>query len=273
MQNNYANRAEEYTYAGFWARLAAFLIDNIIVFFMLLIVRMFLGLGALLFSEFAGAGSTFFNKGLLFQFSLKDILLYLVKVAYFIILTYYTGCTFGKRAMNLVVISRKTSDGRVSLFDIIYRETIGRYLSSFLLCIGYFMIGIGKEKCGIHDILCDTRVVYGKKLKLFETNTAHRQTGTFSNTGNMNPPVMPAGPYSYTGPSTKDNQSSDKPHFNNTAPNRPNQPFYGAGPYQYGVPMQNAPYEPNTSNTQNSEAFNEEECVSEPECPENKIQD
>lgn len=33
------------------------------------------------------------------------------------------------------------------------------------------MIGIDKEKRGIHDILCDTRVIYGKKIKVFKMET------------------------------------------------------------------------------------------------------
>ncbi|WP_455055257.1 hypothetical protein [Merdimonas faecis] len=40
MQNSYSSRDTEY--AGFWVRLAAYVIDSIIVFFGLLFVRLFL---------------------------------------------------------------------------------------------------------------------------------------------------------------------------------------------------------------------------------------
>ena len=40
MQNNYSD--QELTYAGFWVRLAAYCLDSILVFLVLLVVRLFL---------------------------------------------------------------------------------------------------------------------------------------------------------------------------------------------------------------------------------------
>ena len=45
MQNSYSSRDTEY--AGFWVRLAAYVIDSIIVFFGLLFVRLFLSIHGL----------------------------------------------------------------------------------------------------------------------------------------------------------------------------------------------------------------------------------
>lgn len=216
------------------------MIDSVIVFFALLIVRIILGLSSIVFSEVYSAGSSFFQRGLLFHFTVKDILLYLVKVSYFIVLTYCTGCTLGKRAMNLVVISRKTSDGRLGLLDIIYRETIGRYLSGFLLGLGYIMIGIGKEKCGLHDILCDTRVIYGKKINSFPTKSPQHMP----NCDPFQSPeaAAPSGPYSYV-PHPEKNGTD----FDENAVHCPNQPDNASVPYEYGVNSQNAPNRQNTA--------------------------
>ena len=36
--------------------------------------------------------------------------------------------------------------------------------------IGYIIAGVDKEKRGLHDMLCDTRVVYVKRIKGYSVN-------------------------------------------------------------------------------------------------------
>ena len=161
MQNSYDNGQPEYEYAGFWVRLAAYLIDSMAVFAALLVVR-------LIMSGFmAAVKGTVLGVNILFQYNLKDIVLYAAEVLYFILCTYYTGTTLGKKAMNLRVI-RADGEEKLELFTVVYRETVGRFLSSVIMGAGYLMVGIDKEKRGIHDILCDTRVIYAKKIKVFK---------------------------------------------------------------------------------------------------------
>ena len=156
MQNSYSSRDTEY--AGFWVRLAAYVIDSIIVFFGLLFVRLFLsGIMSVL-------SDTWIGGNILFHYTLKDILLYGFQVLYFILCTYLTGTTLGKRAMNLRVVS---ADGqKLTILNIVYRETIGRFLCSLSGGIGYIIAGVDREKRGLHDILCDTRVIYAKRVKV-----------------------------------------------------------------------------------------------------------
>ena len=103
---------------------------------------------------------------ILFHYTLKDIVLYIFQVMYFILATYYTGTTIGKRLMNLRVVPANRKE-KLSFVDVLYRETVGRFLCNISVCIGYILIGIDKEKRGIHDMLCDTRVVYEKKVKVY----------------------------------------------------------------------------------------------------------
>lgn len=156
MQNSYSSRDTEY--AGFWVRLAAYVIDSIIVFFGLLFVRLFLsGIMSVL-------SDTWIGGNILFHYTLKDILLYGFQVLYFILCTYLTGTTLGKRAMNLRVVS---ADGqKLTILNVVYRETIGRFLCSLSVGIGYTIAGVDREKRGLHDILCDTRVIYAKRVKV-----------------------------------------------------------------------------------------------------------
>lgn len=165
MQNSYSNQfyreeSSEVTYAGFWTRLTAYIIDSILIFLGLLIVRLVMsGLMSVL-------RGTALGGNVLFHYTLKDVVLYVGQVLYFILCTYFTGTTVGKRAMNIRVINAK-KDEKLTFFTVVYRETVGRFLSAFLLCIGYIMIGIDKEKRGMHDFLCDTRVIYAKKVKVY----------------------------------------------------------------------------------------------------------
>ncbi len=144
--------AEKDVFAGFFTRLAAYLIDWLFLSACLAIPEFVVWIIRLSSPENLLTGE------ILFSFNLWDILKYLLCTAYFVFFTYLGGVTLGKKALRIKVV---TKDGeKLSLFTAIYRETIGKYLSSIVLCIGYLLVGIDKEKRGLHDILCDTRVVY-----------------------------------------------------------------------------------------------------------------
>jgi len=150
MQRYYSNPPQV---AGFFVRLAAFAIDNICMMMVLLIIR----ISVMLF--FRGLGQDANGLKVVFEYSLMDICLYLGLVLYFILVTYCTGGrTIGKRLLNLQVVN--TAGTKLSLFTVIYRETIGRFLSGLFLSIGYIIIGVDKEKRALHDFICDTRVIY-----------------------------------------------------------------------------------------------------------------
>ena len=107
-----------------------------------------------------------------------DIILYLLKVTYFILLTYYTGSTLGKKLFRIEVVSSENRP--LTFFEVAYRETVGKFLSVVILYIGYIMVGFDEEKKGLHDILSDTRVVYkqNEKQPLPEQNIICPQNGT-----------------------------------------------------------------------------------------------
>lgn len=160
MRNNYIRQAgPELEYAGFWVRLAAYCIDVVIVWAGLLFVNLMLGIISMV-------GRGVLRTEILFQYTVKDILLYVLQALYFILLTYGTGTTPGKRLLNLRVVNADGSQ-ELDLMNVVYRETIGRFLCSISVGIGYIMAGVDREKRGLHDMLCDTRVVYAKKIKVF----------------------------------------------------------------------------------------------------------
>nr|WP_317379021.1 RDD family protein [uncultured Faecalimonas sp.] len=167
MQNNYNRSGEPAVYAGFFVRMAAHLIDMLLVGILLLFARIPFALFSMVFP------TDFLEKGVLFSYTIKDIYLYLGGVLYYILLTYYTGTTPGKRLMNLRVVQE---DGqKLTLFNVIYRETIGRFLCSFFWGIGYIMAGIDGQKRGLHDMICGTRVIYEKRVKVTVVNNGAPQ--------------------------------------------------------------------------------------------------
>lgn len=150
----------ERVYAGFWARAAAFVIDCIIVWFLRLATRFALFLSFGLFT-----GENPLDSVLLFQYTWKDGLLYAAGALYFVLFTYYTGATPGKKALNLRVVSADNMP--LTFINVLFRETVGRFLSAFVLGLGYLAAGLTVEKKAFHDMLCDTRVIYAKKIPTY----------------------------------------------------------------------------------------------------------
>ena len=139
---------KEVTRAGFGARAAAFIIDKAILFAALGIVRFPL--------HFIGPLA---SKDFLFRYSALDVLCWALAAAYFVALTYTGGATLGKRVMHLRV--EKEDGSRPGFVDVLYRETVGRFLSG-ILCIGYLMVLADRKKRAFHDYLCDSCVVYSE---------------------------------------------------------------------------------------------------------------
>lgn len=140
-------------YAGFFVRLIAYAIDS-------MIAALIVGIVKLPFT-FASSGSAgFLNNNFIFNHSFLDVFTYVGVAAYFVLLTYFAHSTPGKMLFRLQVV---TKDGEWTFINILYRETVGRFLSS-LLCIGYLAILVTKEKQGFHDMLSDTFVVYANMM-------------------------------------------------------------------------------------------------------------
>lgn len=155
MQTN----TEHQVYAGFFVRLAAFVVDMVIVNAALLVLRIPMWRISLANSDFILA------KDFIFQYSILDIVWYLLVVLYFVLLTYYTGSTLGKKLFQLRVVS--VEEREVTLFEVAYRETIGRFLAAIVLQLGYLMVIVQKDHRGVHDLLSDTCVIYYHEKKVY----------------------------------------------------------------------------------------------------------
>ena len=132
--------------AGFWPRLAAFLIDAVIA-------AVLWGILLFLFGLFTDR----LNEPFFFSVKLRTVLMYVAQKLYFVIAEWKFGKTLGKKALRLEVISSE-SLGRPGLWTVFFRETFGKFLSSACV-VGDLMI-LGKEHLPLYDRLADTEVVY-----------------------------------------------------------------------------------------------------------------
>ncbi len=157
--------------AGFFVRLAAFLLDSLIVWVALLIVRVPIWISSIANPD------NIVVRDLVFSYSIADIVYYVLGVMYFIILTYKTGATIGKRVLHLKVVSTENRD--LTLWEVMFRETVGRFLSALVADAGYIMIGIHKKKQGLHDLMSDTEVIYYHEKSVYVDAEVHvKETGT-----------------------------------------------------------------------------------------------
>jgi uncharacterized RDD family membrane protein YckC len=121
-------------YAGFWIRVAAYLIDSLVIVTTITIAGYFLG---------AWVG-LFWLATLLLYFPLME-----------------SGAgqgTIGKQALNLRVTDLQGQ--RVS-FGRALGRSFAKVLSSLFLCIGYLMIAVTGRSQGLHDLIAKTLVVRG----------------------------------------------------------------------------------------------------------------
>ena len=147
-----ADSTGEMNFGGFWIRAGAKIIDSIILTVLTLLINvpfMFLG---------ASAGPDQFSL-MAFQ-GLSTVVNLIVGMVY---TTWFLGkfaATPGKMACGLKVVTADA--GRVS-----YARALGRHfaemLSGILIGIGYLMIAFDRQKRGLHDHICGTRVIYKNK--------------------------------------------------------------------------------------------------------------
>jgi len=133
-------------YAGFWIRVAAYLIDLLPL----------LAIGFTLAFVF---GDPLVDTGPTPTFGASDVIGLIAGIAYFVGFESSSWqATPGKKALGLIVTD--TEGRRISP-----ARAAGRYfakiLSGMILLIGYIMIAFTERKQGLHDMLAGTLVVKG----------------------------------------------------------------------------------------------------------------
>ena len=140
------------TYAGFWVRFGAILIDTVVIGLGVAILGIISGIVVALVSPDAldNPASDWFGI-------LANLGQSIVSAAYFVFMhSSSKQATLGKMALGLKVTDL---DGqRIGLVKAINRN-LGKIISYVLLGIGFFMAGFTKKKQGLHDKMVATLVV------------------------------------------------------------------------------------------------------------------
>jgi uncharacterized RDD family membrane protein YckC len=81
-----------------------------------------------------------------------------VTAVYWIGLTLQFGATPGKRMMGLRIVTEKHKT-ELEIGQLILRETVGRFISTVPVFMGYFWVSFNKDRKTWHDMIAKTRVV------------------------------------------------------------------------------------------------------------------
>lgn len=148
-----------YKYAGFWRRFAAAFIDDIIFLVVIFALRSLL--------QLLTDQAIEYNKDSGFR-TIGAISL----VAYNIVALRFFGTTIGKGILHLKVVTKEFK--KLSLWQIIKRESVGKFISGIVYDLGYLWVAIDDKNMGWHDKIAGTIVIntqpitYSEFLKLQE---------------------------------------------------------------------------------------------------------
>ena len=156
--NGYASQVQ---YAGFWMRLAAYLIDGILLSILTGIISIpFLLSWVGQFSDPAFLNSL--ESSGMFPSSFWTFYLVYFLVTYIVQIIYYTvaigkwGRTVGKAALKIKVV--KPDGSRVSYWRALGRS-LAYYLNGFTFGLTFLIIAFTNKKRGLHDYVADTVVI------------------------------------------------------------------------------------------------------------------
>ncbi len=139
----------ENKHAGFWVRFLAYIIDSLIVGFVMGILLTIMGVTV----------TTVNAHGMTQVTDIANAYITVVGWLYWSITQSSSWqATIGKKVMGLKLVNE---DGtRVSFLKALGRSTVGYLISAIVLCIGFISIGVTEKKVGFHDMIFKTYVVY-----------------------------------------------------------------------------------------------------------------
>jgi len=148
-------------YAGFWMRLAAYLIDSILLSILTgmmsipFLLQWFKQISDLSFLNSIESSGIFPVQ--FWTFCWEYLLItYSIQIIYYTVAVGKWGRTVGKATLRLKVV--KPDRSRVSYWRGLGRS-LAYYLNGFMLGLSFLMIAFTKNKRGLHDYIADTIVI------------------------------------------------------------------------------------------------------------------
>lgn len=152
----------QFEYAGFWRRVAAYIIDGIIISIPMYIIMFLVGGGSMMAmggdpSNMSPQQQEELAMAMMGMFAIVVPLFIVLPWLYFAFMESSTKmASLGKMALGIIVTD--TEGNRISFWRATGRY-FGKIVSGIILYIGFLMVAFTEKKQGLHDIMADTLVV------------------------------------------------------------------------------------------------------------------
>lgn len=163
-------------YAGFWKRVAAYIIDSIVLWIPNMLLGRLMGANAaqqVLMQNMQGADP---HAALAAYGAFYSAMLPMMMVQLVIAWLYFAVCessswqaTLGKLAIGIRVVDLQGN--RISFLRATGRH-FAKILSGMILLIGYLMVAFTERKQGLHDMIASTLVLNGRASELADAKSA-----------------------------------------------------------------------------------------------------
>ena len=147
---------EDVEYIGFWVRLVAFIVDDIILAALFFLLSFIFG--------FSGQESHFWKITVHYRGGddlamtiLFNVIFAALFLGYFVFLTGRYGATLGKMLLRIKVVGEDYNP--ISYGTAALREILGRIICAIFCYLGYIWVAFDKRKQGWHDKIAKTYVV------------------------------------------------------------------------------------------------------------------
>ena len=137
----------ELRYAGFWIRFVAVIVDGLLLQVVNGVIQVVAGIPTIFTPDKSSSPGLAIVVG---------ILGFLIAVSYETWMVGQCGATLGKMALGLRVVK---ADGSPVSFLRSFGRFFAKLLSQMICFIGYIMAGFDEQKRGLHDRICETRVI------------------------------------------------------------------------------------------------------------------
>lgn len=149
--------APQFEYGGFWIRVLTAILDSMILMVVSYILRLTVLRSLLSASQFQpGAPPAEVLRAALGTVGIAALVNMAIDCCYQTFFVAKLGATPGKMALGLKVVR---PDGRPVDLGRAFGRYFAKLLSQIILLIGYIMVAFDSEKRGLHDMICDTRVI------------------------------------------------------------------------------------------------------------------
>lgn len=144
-------------YAGFWIRLLAWIVDQVIVAVGLGVLGGVVGIISGVVTALTMPGHHLSQGSSTVLQVASSVLSLILTYLYFILMTKKYQATLGKRLCGLAVV--RLDGAALDWNTVLARELVGRLLNGLTLNIGYLIVVFTKRKQGLHDFIAKTAVV------------------------------------------------------------------------------------------------------------------